>query len=116
MKQTLFLFFVLVFIIFAALMVKIYRLNRDDGDAYKKQVLSQQSYTNMVLNFRRGAIKDRNETILAQSVRKFNLIIEPKTLLADAEAKAETLAKIAQYFAFDTSGIEQIITEHPESM
>lgn len=116
MKQTLFLFFVLVFIVFAALMVKIYRLNRDDGDAYKKQVLSQQSYTNTVLNFRRGAIKDRNETILAQSVRKFNLIIEPKTLLADAESKTETLAKIAQYFAFDTSEIEQIITEHPESM
>lgn len=116
MKQTLFLFFVLVFLLFAALMVKIYRLNRDSGDAYKKQVLSQQSYTNTVLNFRRGAIKDRNETILAQSVRKFNLIIEPKTLLADAEAKTETLAKIAQYFAFDTSAIEQIITEHPESM
>lgn len=116
MKKTLFLFFVFVFILFAALIGKIYILNRDNGDAYKKQVFAQQSYTNKVLNFRRGAIKDRNETILAQSVRKFNLIVEPKTLLADAEVKTETFARIAQYFAFDTSVVEKILTEHPDSM
>lgn len=116
MKKTLFLFLTLVFILFVALMVRIYLLNRDNGDSYKKQVLAQQSYTNTVLNFRRGAIKDRNGTILAQSVRKFNVIIEPRTLLADPEVKAETLAKIAQYFAFDTGIIEQILKEHPDSM
>ena len=116
MKKTLFIFLVFVFVLFVALITKIYILNRDNGDAYKKQVFSQQAYTNKVLNYRRGAIKDRNETILAQSVRKFNLVIEPKTLLAKTEMKTETLAKIAQYFAFDTSSIETLITEHPDSM
>lgn len=116
MRQTLFLFLVFVFLLFLALGIRIYTLNRDNGDAYKKQVFSQQSYTNKVLSFRRGAIKDRNGTILAQSVRKFNLILEPRTILADAEVKAETLAKIAQYFAFDTSNIEKILAERPKSM
>lgn len=116
MKRTLFIFLIFVFILFVALIGKIYILNRDNGDSYKKKVFSQQSYTNTVLNYRRGAIKDRNDTILAQSIRKFNMIIEPKTLLSDPAIKSETLAKIAQYFAFDTTPIEQIISEHPQSM
>ncbi len=116
MKKTLFLILVLIFLALLALMVRIYLLNRDNGDTYKKRVFSQQSYTNTVLNYRRGSIKDRNETILAQSVRKFNLIIEPRTLLTDPEVKAETLGKIAQYFAFDTTPIEQLITENQDSM
>lgn len=116
MKKTLFLFLGFVFVLFVGLVVRIYILNRDKGDSYKKQVFSQQSYTNRVLNYRRGAIKDRNGTILAQSVRKFNLILEPRTILDDAKVKAETLAKIAQYFAVDTSVVEKVLTENPESM
>ncbi len=116
MKKTLFIFLVFVFIFLMALLGKIYVINRDRGEEYKKRVLSQQSYTNTVLNYQRGAIKDRNNTILAQSVRKFNVIIEPRTLLDDVEVKEETLAKIAQYFAFDVSKIEAILSEHPESM
>lgn len=91
-------------------------LNRDHGEEYKKHVFSQQSYTNNVLKYRRGAIKDRNETVLAQSVRRFNLILEPRTLLADPAAKAETLAKIAQYFAVGASDVEQLITDNADSM
>nr|MBP3598158.1 peptidoglycan glycosyltransferase [Eubacterium sp.] len=116
MKKTLFLFLIFVFILFVALLVKIYLINRDHGDEYKKKVLSQQSYTNTVLNYQRGSIKDRNNTILAQSVRKFNMIIEPRTFLNEPEMKEETLAKIAQYFAFDVNEIEKIISEHPQSM
>ncbi len=116
MKKTLFLFLVFICFLFAGLMVRIYLLYRSEGVAYRKQVFSQQAYTNTVLNYRRGSIKDRNNTILAQSVRKFNLILEPKTLLADAEVKAETMAKIAQYFAFDTGTLEPVISEHPQSM
>ncbi len=116
MKQTLFIFLVFVIIVFIGLIAKIYLINRDKGEEYKKQVLSQQSYTNAVLQFQRGAIKDRNNTVLAQSIRKFNLIVEPNTLLDNPAKKAETMAKIAQYFAFDTSTLEQEIQERPDSM
>lgn len=91
-------------------------LNRDHGEEYKKRVFSQQSYTNNVLKYRRGAIKDRNETVLAQSVRRFDLILEPRTLLADPAAKTETLAKIAGYFAVGTNELEQLLAENADSM
>lgn len=100
---------------FVALLVRIYSIDRNRGDSYKKKVLSQNSYKSSVLNYQRGSIKDRNSTILAQSVRKFNLIIEPQTLLDNEEMRKETLAKIAQYFAYDTGKLEGIIEEHPNS-
>ncbi len=104
------------FLLFCGLMYNICRYNRDKGDDYKKKVLAQQSYTNAVLNYRRGAIKDRNDTVLAQSIRKFNLIIEPRSLATKEDIKKETLTQIAAYFAFDTSVIENIISENPNSM
>ncbi|MCI5882768.1 MAG: peptidoglycan glycosyltransferase [Eubacterium sp.] len=112
------LFFILVsvFLLFSALMINICRLNKNKGDTYRKKVLAQQSYTNAVLNYRRGAIKDRNDTILAQSVRKFNLIIEARKLATQEDIRKETLTQIAAYFAFDTSVIEKIIEENPNSM
>lgn len=104
------------FLLFCGLLYNICRYNWDKGDDYKKKVLSQQSYTNAVLNYRRGAIKDRNDTVLAQSIRKFNLIIEPRSLATKEDIKKETLTQIAAYFAFDTSVIENIISENPNSM
>lgn len=116
MTKTLFIFLVLVFLVFVAMVVRIYILNRDHGDSYKKQVLAQQSYTNTVLKYRRGAIKDRNETILAQSVRRYDLILEPKTLLADADVRKETLAEVAKYFGADLSALDKLVEENPSSM
>lgn len=116
MTKTLFLFLAFVFILFVALSVRIYMLNRDHGDAYKKQVFAQQSYTNKVLKYRRGAIKDRNDTILAQSVRRFRLVLEPKTMLADDEVKKETVAQLVQYFQADASALDKLINDNPNSM
>lgn len=50
---------------FGVLLFKIYRINSKDGDRYRKEALSQQSYTNTVLNYQRGDVKDRNNTTLA---------------------------------------------------
>lgn len=75
------------FLLFCGLLYNICRYNWDKGDDYKKKVLAQQSYTNAVLDYRRGAIKDRNDTVLAQSIRKFNLIIEPRSLATKEDIK-----------------------------
>ncbi len=116
MTKTLFLFLVFVLLLFVALVFRIYTLNRDHGDGYKKQVFAQQSYTNKVLKYRRGAIKDRNDTILAQSVRRFQLVLEPRTILAKEDVRKETVAQLAQYFQTDAPVIEQILTDNPKSM
>lgn len=116
MRITLFAFFVLFIAGFFALMLKIYLINKNDGDRYKKAALSQQSYTNTVLNYQRGAIKDRNNTTLAVSVRKYNLVLEARTLLTNAEERIATVDAITEYFAVDKQQLEKAINENPKSM
>ncbi len=116
MTKTLFLFLVFVLLLFVAMVLRIYTLNRDHGDVYKKQVFAQQSYTNKVLKYRRGAIKDRNETMLAQSVRRFQLVLEPRTILAKEDVHKETVTQLVQYFQANAPEIEQILTDNPKSM
>lgn len=91
-------------------------INQEDGDRYKKEVLSQQSYTNSVLNFQRGDIKDRNNTTLAVSVRKYNLILEPRTLLTNDAKRATTLKEISVFFHVDIRVLESVIEKKPKSM
>lgn len=116
MRITLFTFFVLFIIAFIALLIKIHYINDKNGDRYKKSALSQQTYTNTVLNFQRGAIKDRNNTTLAMSIRKYNLVLEPKTLMTSEEKKIATVNAMADYFGVDRDEMEKIITENPKSM
>ena len=59
---TVFLVFCVCLFTFGVLLFKIYRINSKDGDRYRKEALSQQSYTNTVLNYQRGDVKDRNNT------------------------------------------------------
>ena len=55
-------------------------INAKFGNKYTQQVLSQsqQQYTNKTLPFKRGSITDRNGTMLANSVKVYNLILDCK--------------------------------------
>lgn len=116
MRIALFCFFMLFILAFVAQGIRIYGINRDQGERYKKAALSQQSYTNTTLNYQRGAIKDRNNTTMAVSVRKYNLILEPRTLAEDAEKKTATVEAIASYFSVKADTINQVIAKKSNSM
>ncbi len=116
MRITLFFVFCVCLIAFGLLLLKIYQINRDDGDRYRKEALSQQSYTNTVLNFQRGSIKDRNNTTIAVSVRKYNLVLEPRTLLTNEDKKIVTLNTISQFFNVQKNILEDVIAKKPNSM
>lgn len=116
MRVTLFLFYVIFLVGFLALMVKIYMINRNDGDRYKKAALSQQAYTNKVLGYQRGSIKDRNNTTMAISLRKYNLVLEPRTLNTDEEIKQATLEAVAEHFAADQQQLRDAVKDKPDSM
>lgn len=116
MRVTLFVFFVIFLIGFFALMVRIYLINRNDGDRYRKSALSLQTYTNTVLNYQRGSIKDRNNTAMAFSVRKYNLVLEPRTLNADDKAKADTVDAIVEHFPVRREELDEVIREKPDSL
>ncbi|MFR0848285.1 MAG: hypothetical protein ACLSG9_10305 [Eubacterium sp.] len=116
MRIALFCFFILFILAFAALGIRIYGINRDQGERYKKAALSQQSYTNTTLNYQRGAIKDRNNTTMAVSVRKYNLVLEPRTLAEDAEKKTATVEAIASYFSVKADAVNEVVTKKSNSM
>ena len=113
---TVFLVFCVCSFTFGVLLFKIYRINSKDGDRYRKEALSQQSYTNTVLNYQRGDVKDRNNTTLAVSVRKYDLVLEPRTLGKDEKKKQATVDAIAKTFGVASSVVEEVIQKKPNSM
>ena len=116
MCTTVFLVFCVCLFTFGVLLFKIYRINSKDGDRYRKEALSQQSYTNTVLNYQRGDVKDRNNTTLAVSVRKYDLVLEPRTLGKDEKKKQATVDAIAKTFGVASSVVEEVIQKKPNSM
>ena len=113
---TVFLVFCVCLFTFGVLLFKIYRINSKDGDRYRKEALSPQSYTNTVLNYQRGDVKDRNNTTLAVSVRKYDLVLEPRTLGKDEKKKQATVDAIAKTFGVASSVVEEVIQKKPNSM
>ena len=113
---TVFLVFCVCLFTFGVLLFKIYRINSKDGDRYRKEALSQQSYTNTVLNYQRGDVKDRNNTTLAVSVRKYDLVLEPRTLGKDEKKKQATVDPIEKTFGVASSVVEEVIQKKPNSM
>lgn len=76
MQEKLVVLFILVLLAFVFLIGRIFSINRNNGEEYKKQVLSQQSYDSRELPFRRGTITDSKGTILANSELVYNVIID----------------------------------------
>lgn len=116
MRITVFVSFCFCLFVFGFLLYKIYCINQKDGTRYKKEALSQQLYINSVLNFQRGDIKDRNNTTLAVSVRKYNLVFEPRTLLTNDKKRAVTVKKIAEFFNVEEEKLQERIEKKPKSM
>ena len=63
------------------LSVAMLRINNAKGEEYTVKVLSQRSYRNAVLPYKRGDIIDRNGVTLATSIKVYNLILDPKLIL-----------------------------------
>ena len=111
-----FVFFALFFVCFVFLLLRIFFLDKNDGNRYRKAALAQQSYTNSVLNYQRGPIRDRNGTTMAVSLRRYNLILEPRTLNNNDQMHVRTVDALASFFNISRDVIEKIIASKPNSM
>lgn len=116
MRVTLLVFFALFFIAFMFLLIQIYLLDKRDGNRFRKAALAQQSYTNSVLDYQRGAIRDRNGTTLAVSVRKYDLILEPRTLNNNDEMRKKTVDTLSDFFDMEGEVFDKTIDDKPNSM
>ena len=97
------------------LMVRIILLNRDHGEEYQKKVLAQQSYVSNVIQYKRGDIVDRNGNKLATSVKVYNLILDPATILADKDYLEPTKDALDKVFDISGDAVEEILDENPTS-
>lgn len=97
----------------------VYRLvfiNYSEGERYTKNALSQQTYTSSVIPFRRGDIIDRNGTVLATSVKRYKLVIDPRYILTEEDGelkyKEDSVNVLSGFFGYDKEEIEDILEKN----
>lgn len=115
MQKKLVVLFLLVLSAFVGLSVRLILINRDNGDQYKRQVLSQQRYDSVVIPFKRGDIVDCKGTKLAVSEKVYNVILDAKLVSEKEEYIEATLQALNSCFGLDTSQIRTYIQENPAS-
>jgi len=94
-----------------SLLVGITIINAKFGNKYTQQVLSQsqQQYTNKTLPFKRGSITDRNGTMLANSVKVYNLILDCKEVNGHEAYKEPVKEALETVFGIEDSEIENLL-------
>ena len=99
MKRKLAGVFAVTLLAFAGLLTGITVINAREGNRYAQQVLSQsqQQYTNTTIPFRRGTITDRNGTVLANSVKVYNLILDCQAVNYNEDYREPTIAALEEY-------------------
>lgn len=115
MQKKLAVLFILVLLAFVGLTARLIMINKENGEKYKKQVLSQQSYDSRIIPFRRGDILDSKGTKLAVSEKVYNVILDAKIMLGDEKFIEPTIAAVQSELGIDGSVIRSRIASHPES-
>lgn len=115
MQKKLVVLYLLILASFLGLSARLFLINRDNGEEYKKQVLSHQEYDSVTIPFKRGEIIDANGTVLAVSNKVYNVILDAKLLLRKEDYLEPTLSALNRFFDIDTSAVRAYIAEHPES-
>ena len=117
MQKKLVVLFFVVLLAFAYLIIRIAGINRDKGEAYKKQVLAQQSYDSTTLPFKRGSIEDKNGTVLAYSEKVYNLIVDAKLMSVDDGVHIEPTLEVMQkaFAELDISEVRSFVISNPSS-
>ena len=76
MQKKLVVLFILVLLAFAGLSVRLIMINKDNGEQYKKQVLSQRQYSSKTIPYKRGEILDSKGTKLATNEKVYDLVLD----------------------------------------
>ena len=107
---------ILVFLGCGYLVFRLVLINYKDGERYTKNALSQQTYTSSVIPYRRGDIIDRNGTVLATSVKRYKLVIDPRYILTEEDGKLkykeDSVNVLSGFFGYDKETIEDILDKN----
>jgi len=105
----------LILLVFVILGMRLLKISMDDGERYKKIVLSQQTYNSTTLAYRRGSIVDCNGIILAHSIQVYDLILDSREMTLNSEQIEPTLVALNRCFGLDTTELRGFIRDNPES-
>lgn len=106
-------FFILL--AFVGLTYRLFSITRDDGERYKKQVLSQQRYDSTTLPYKRGSILDANGSVLAASEKVYNVILDSVLISEKEEYLEPTLNALASELGVDIAPLRTYIANNKET-
>lgn len=115
MQKKLVVLFIAVLLAFAGLFYQLYRISRDNGEQYKKQVLSQQRYDSTTIPYKRGTILDANGSVLATSEKVYNVILDSVAISEKEEYLEPTLSALQKEFGIDTASVRDYIEKNKET-
>ncbi|MFW6015444.1 MAG: hypothetical protein ACOCRK_03340, partial [bacterium] len=94
MKRKLTLLFFIFTLIIISLIGRIIYIKHFNGSLYERRVFAQQVNYNHKIPYKRGDILDRNGSVLATSIKKYNLILDP-LVLSQTNKKSQESTKDA---------------------
>lgn len=115
MQKKLVVLFGLVLLAFVGLSYRLFIITRDNGERYKKQVLSQQRYDSITLPYKRGSILDTNGTVLASSEKVYNVILDAVAVSRDESYLEPTLEALRSQIGVDTQEVRAYIAANGET-
>lgn len=115
MQKKLVVLFMIILLAFVGLTYRLFVITRDNGEQYKKQVLSQQKYDSTTIPYKRGSILDRNGSVLAASEKVYNVILDAVAVSAKEEYLEPTLQALRTEFGIDTEQVRSYIAQNGET-
>lgn len=115
MQKKLVVLFLFVLLAFAGLFYRLYSITRDNGEQYKKQVLSQQKYDSTTIPYKRGSILDANGSVLAASEKVYNVILDSVAITDKEEYLEPTLQALHSELGIETAGVRSYIAQNSET-
>ena len=116
MQKKLVVLFMFILLAFIGLTYRLFTITRDNGERYKKVVLSQQRYDSKTLPFKRGTIYDANGSVLASSEKVYNVILDAVAITDEKGKYLEpTLNALRSELGIETSDVRTYIEQNSET-
>lgn len=115
MQKKLVVLFFVILLAFVVLSIRLIFINKENGENYKKQILSQQNYVSTVLPFKRGDILDAQGSKLAYSEKVYNLVVDSDIINKNEGSLEPTLEALDACFDIDIDALRTYITTNTEN-
>lgn len=115
MRKKLVVLVTIVLLAFLALSIRLIYINKENGENYKRQILSQQNYVSTVLPYKRGDILDAQGSKLAYSEKVYNLVIDSDVINKTKGSMEPTLKALDVCFDVDVNELRTFITTNPNN-